>query len=345
MEFRGGTTDRNLRHAAFWGLCANKPAAEIVPEHASESATVQPKSSVRLTHPDRLYWPEVGVTKEGLADYYAGVWKHMGPLVVGRPLSLLRCPGGIVKPCFFQKHAWKGMGRSIHAMPDPLSGSGEMLLAIDDLDGLMSLVQGGVLEIHLWNATLAALEQPDMIIMDLDPGEGVAWLDVIATAKELRDRLALFGLASFVKTSGGKGLHVVAPLVPSVGWDRVKAFTKNMAQAMVADHRDRYVATIAKSKRRGKILIDYLRNSRGATAVAAYSARARAHAPVSMPLAWDELSIEHGPAYFSIANARTHLAQLGRDPWGDFHRAAVPLAERVSAQSKASKSLASKAAL
>ena len=313
-------------------------------EYASESATVQPKPSVRLTHPDRLYWPEAGVTKGGLADYYVGVWKRMGPLVVGRPLSLLRCPGGIAKPCFFQKHAWKGMGRAIHVMPDPLSGPGEMLLSIDDLDGLMSLVQGGVLEIHLWGATLAALEQPDMITMDLDPGEGVAWRDVITAAKELRDRLATFGLASFVKTSGGKGLHVVAPLVPSVSWDRVKAFTKNMAQAMVADHSDLYVATIAKSKRRGKILIDYLRNSRGATTVAAYSTRAWAHAPVSMPLAWDELSIELGPAYFSIANTLTRLAQFGRDPWGDFHRAAVPLEERGSTRSKASKSIASKPA-
>ena len=337
VEFRGWTADRNLRHASFRGLREDKPAAEIIREHASDPAEVQPKASVPLTHPDRLYWPEAGVTKEGLADYYAGVWKHMAPFVVGRPLSLLRCPGGIAEPCFFQKHAWKGMGRAIHVVPDPLNGSsGEELLSIEDLDGLISLVQGGVLEIHPWGATLAALEQPDMIIMDLDPGEGVAWADVITAAKELRERLAKFGLASFVKTSGGKGLHVVAPLVRSLGWNEVKAFTKRMAQAMAADRPDRYVATIAKSKRDGKILIDYLRNGRGATAVAAYSTRARAGAPVSMPLAWDELSPDIGPAYFSVANALTRLEPIGRDPWGDFHRAAVPLAESETARSKSS---------
>lgn len=338
VEFRGWTADRNLRHASFRGLREDKPAAEVVRETAAAAAAAAPKPSVLLTHPDRLYWPDVGVTKEGLADYYAAVWKRMAPFVVGRPLSLLRCPGGIAEQCFFQKHAWKGLSRAIHVVADPKDAAAEALLSIDDLDGLIGLVQGGVLEIHPWGATLATLEQPDMIVMDLDPGEAVAWTDVIAAAKELRDRLAKFGLASFVKTSGGKGLHVVAPLVPSADWDKVRTFTKTMAQAMAADSPDLYVATISKSKRHGKILIDYLRNSRGATAVAAYSTRARPGAPVSMPLAWDELSRTIGPAYFSVANTLTRLAQLARDPWSDFYRAAMPLSEPAESKAKSSTS-------
>ena len=161
--------------------------------------------------------------------------------------------------------------------------------------------------------------------MDLDPGEAVSWPEVIAAAVEVRDRLAARGMASFVKTSGGKGLHVVAPLRPKADWQAVKAFTKAMAQAMAADSPERFVATVTKAKRHGKILIDYLRNGRGATAVAPYSTRARPEAPVSMPLAWDELGPGLGPAYFTVANAPVRLAQLGTDPWAGFRRAAVPL--------------------
>jgi len=204
-------------------------------------------------------------------------------------------------------------------------GQGAGVLVIDDLDGLIALVQGGVLELHPWGTTLATLEQPDMIVMDLDPGPEVAWDDVIAAAKELRARFAKLGLASFVKTSGGKGLHVVAPLMPAAGWEEVKAFAKSVAQAMAADSPDRYVATITKARRHRKILIDYLRNVRGNTTVAPYSTRARPGAPVSMPLAWEELSSRIGPAYFTLANTPTRLATLADDPWGDFHKAAVPL--------------------
>jgi bifunctional non-homologous end joining protein LigD len=300
-----------------------------------------PKQTVRLTHPGRLYWQDAGITKADLADYYAHVWPYMAPFVVGRPLALLRCPGGIGAPCFFQKHAWKGLSRAIHSVEDPQDAAGEALLVIESLDGLIGLVQGGVLEIHPWGATLKALERQDMIIMDLDPGDGVAWVDVISAAKEVRERFKLSGLESFVKTSGGKGLHVVAPLKPRAGWDEVKAFTKGMAQAMAADSPQRYVATVAKAQRHGKILIDYLRNARGATAVAPYSPRARAGAPVSMPLAWEELGPEIGPAFFTLANSAARLAQRAKDPWADFHQAAVGLA---SSKPVVAKRAASKAA-
>lgn len=325
VEFRGWTADESLRHASFHGLREDKLATEIVREDLPTPSSRQPGTSVKLTHPDRLYWPESGVTKEGLAIYYTDVWPRIAPYVVGRPLALVRCPDGIVKQCFFQKHPWKGMSRSIRVARDPKDESDEPILAVDDLDGLIALVQAGVLEIHPWGSTLDALEQPDMIIMDLDPGENVPWSDVIAAAGEVRERLEWMGLTSFVKTTGGKGLHVVAPLRPKADWDSVKAFTKEVADAMAGDSPGRFVSTITKSKRRGKILVDYLRNGRGATAVAAYSTRARPGAAVSMPVGWDELGPGLGPAYFTIGNAAIRLQHLGLDPWADFRRAAVPL--------------------
>jgi bifunctional non-homologous end joining protein LigD len=185
-------------------------------------------------------------------------------------------------------------------------------------------VQSAALEIHPWGSTVTDWERPDMIVMDLDPGDDVAWASVIAAAEEVRTRLKSAGLASFVKTSGGKGLHVVSPIKPKADWPAVKAFTKAMADSMAADSPDRYVSTIPKARRRGKILIDYLRNQRGMTAVAAYSTRARPGASVSMPLAWEELTSEIGPAYFTTRNAPARLSSSA-DPWADFRAAAAPI--------------------
>ena len=279
-----------------------------------------PKPHVRLTHPDRIYWPDAGVTKQGLADYYAEVWPRMAPFIVNRPVALLRCPGGTEGQCFFQKHAWKGLSREILTFHDPLDDDEDPLVAIDGLPGLIGLVQGGGLEIHTWQSTLDDLEHPDQIVMDLDPGEGVPWSAVLDAARAVRARFEDAGLAGFVKTSGGKGLHVVAPLKPTdaAGWDEVKGFAAAMARSMAADDPDRYVATITKAKRTGRILLDYLRNGRNNTAIVAYGTRARPGAPVSMPLAWDELGPEIGPAHFTVANApgarRQHPRPLGRLP-------------------------------
>jgi bifunctional non-homologous end joining protein LigD len=329
VEFRAWTADGHLRHASFRGLREDKPASEIVREtskapQVSKSAVPQ-RRTVKLTHPDRLYWPDQGVTKEGLANYYTEVWRSIAPYVVGRPLALVRCPNGIAGQKFFQKHAWKGLNPKIALVTDPKEPSEEPLISISDLDGLLGLVQSAVLEIHPWGSTVADWERPDTIIMDLDPGDDVPWTDVIAAAGEVRQRLEDAGLAAFVKTSGGKGLHVVSPVRPKADWPAVKAFTKAMADAMAADSPDRFVATITKSKRRGKILVDYLRNQRGATAVAAFSTRARPGAAVSMPLAWDELSPSIGPAYFTVENTPTRLASLTADPWADFRAAAAPI--------------------
>lgn len=327
VEFRAWTADGHLRHASFRGLREDKEASEIVREiPKTRAASPKPQSrTVKLTHPDRVYWPDQGVTKEGLADYYTEVWRYIAPHIIGRPLALLRCPSGITGPTFFQKHAWKGLNANIVLVNDPKEKDDEPLISINDLDGLMALVQSAVLEIHPWGSTLADWERPDTIIMDLDPGDGVAWEAIITAAEEVRQRLEAAGLNAFVKTSGGKGLHVVAPLKPKADWAATKAFTKAIADSMASDSPDKYVSTITKSKRRGKILIDYLRNQRGATAVAPYSTRARPGAAVSMPLAWDELSPSIGPDYFTVDNTPTRLAALASDPWEDFRAAAEPL--------------------
>ncbi|RWO08661.1 MULTISPECIES: DNA ligase D [unclassified Mesorhizobium] len=337
VEFRAWTADGNLRHASFRGLREDKPAKEIVREtpKTSKAAPQPQRRTVKLTHPDRLYWPDEGVTKEGLADYYAEVWRYASPYIVGRALALVRCPNGISGEQFFQKHAWKGLNPNIVLVHDPKDPPDERLISINDLDGLIGLVQSAALEIHPWGSTVSDWERPDTIIMDLDPGEGVSWEAVIEGAVETRDRLKDAGLVPFIKTSGGKGLHVVAPLKPKAEWPEVKAFTKAIADSMAADSPNRYVSTITKSKRRGKILVDYLRNQRGATAVAAYSTRARPGAAVSMPLAWDELGPSIGPAYFTVENTPTRLASLSSDPWQDFHAAAAPIEDRAKRRKKA----------
>ncbi|MDP9810212.1 bifunctional non-homologous end joining protein LigD [Rhizobium tibeticum] len=325
VEFQAWSADGNLRHAAFRGLREDKAPEDVMPEATSKTAKELPQSSVTLTHPDRIYWPEEGITKQGLASYYAGVWRFIEPYVTKRPLALLRCPDGIGGQRFFQKHAWKGMNSSIEQITDPKDRGGEKLLRIMDFDGMIALVQSAVLEIHPWGATTASWERPDMITMDLDPADGVSWTDVIAAAHELKERLEAAGLAAFVKTSGGKGLHVVTPLKPKASWTQVKAFAKALADGMSKDQPDKYLATATKAKRNGKIFIDYLRNGRGNTAVAAYSTRARPGAAVSMPLEWKELTEEIGPAYFTVDNAPARLNTLRSDPWADFFAAAVPL--------------------
>jgi bifunctional non-homologous end joining protein LigD len=325
VEFRAWSADDHLRHASFRGLREDRPAKEIVREMTSpEQHSLERSRTIKLTHADRLYWPDVGVTKEGLADYYAEIWPYAAPFITDRPLALLRCPEGFEGEQFFQKHIWKGAGSALVELHDP-EDPGQALIGVHDVDGLLTLAQGGALEIHPWGSTAADIERPDILIMDLDPGDGVSWPRLIDAAQEVRERLKEAGLVAFVKTSGGKGLHVAAPLKPRADWEEVKVFTKALAEAMAKDSPKSYVSTIAKKARDGKIFVDYLRNQRGATAVAPYSPRARPGAPVSMPLEWGELSPAIGPTHFTIANAATRLGALKSIPWTDFRNAAAPL--------------------
>jgi bifunctional non-homologous end joining protein LigD len=320
VEFREWTQDRMLRAASFKGLREDKAAAEIVLEAAPKAAKAPGRrelSQVRLTHPERILWPEPGITKQGLADFYAEIADWILPHVTGRPLSLLRCPSGTSEKCFFAKHPWAGLDDSVGRVE---VGEKEPMLVIDDLAGLINMVQAGVVEIHPWGSRTENLEQPDRLIFDLDPGEGVPWSATIAAALEVRGRLADLGLASFVKTSGGKGLHVVVPIAPQAEWDAAKAFTESIASAMAKDHPDKYVATAAKRARPGRIFIDYLRNGRGATAVAPYSTRGLPQASVSTPIAWDELSEGLKAYHYTVDNIGHRLRFLKRDPWEGFFK-------------------------
>ena len=318
VEYRGWTADRLIRQSAFKGLREDRTPEEIVLEVAPEKAKPERgRESLRdrLTHPERILWPEPGVTKEGLAEFYADIADWILPHISGRVLSLVRCPSGVAEKCFFAKHAWAGLSNAMRRVD---VGEKEKMLILDNLDGLIDLVQAGVLEIHPWGSSFAQLEQPDRLIFDLDPGEDVPWSAVIEAAFEVRSRLAALDLASFVKTSGGKGLHVVLPLEPKVGWDEAKTFTQSIAEAMAKAQPERYVAKMSKTARRGRIFVDYLRNGRGATAVAPYSTRALPLASVSTPLAWDELSEGVRADHFKIDNLRQRLDVLRDDPWPDF---------------------------
>jgi bifunctional non-homologous end joining protein LigD len=272
-------------------------------------------SSVLLSNPDRVLYPEIGVTKRDLAEYYSDIADWIMPHLAGRPLTLVRCPEGREKECFFQKHLGDTALDVLRSVP-VLEKDGQVYYSIaENIDGVIALVQMGALEIHVWGSREDKLEQPDMMVFDLDPDPEVGWAAVIEAALLMRERLLNLGLESFVKTTGGKGLHIVVPLTPEADWDAVKAFSRAVAQSIVRESPGEYIATMSKAKRKGKIFIDYLRNGRGATSVAAYSTRNLPGAPVSAPVAWDELTAELKANSYNIFNIRHRLAGLQNDPW------------------------------
>jgi bifunctional non-homologous end joining protein LigD len=295
-----------------------KPGRRVKSEAPNDTRVVV--AGVSLSNPDRVLYPEQGLTKKDLAEYYERVADYILPHVVGRPLTIVRCPAGRVGECFYQKHVSGSVPEAVRGVTVQEKGKREKYVAIDDLAGLVSLVQMGVLEIHPWGSTSGNLEKPDRIIFDLDPGPGVSWKQVIAAAREIRELLAGHDFVSFVRTSGGKGLHVVLPIQPKRPWDEVKQFTKDIAYGMTERSPGKYIATSAKAKRQGKIFVDYLRNGRGATAVASYSSRARAGAPVAMPLSWDELGRTKSGDQYNVINTLRRLGSRKADPWKDFFK-------------------------
>ena len=329
VEFREWTRENLLRQAAFKGLREDKDASEIVREAPTVGPGREPLSrpggppaargsvvaGVRVSHPDKILYPEQGVSKRALADFYATIADFILPHVIHRPLTLLRCPDGREGGCFYQKHLKEAIPPTLRTIPIREKETMAEYLVIDDLRGLISLVQLGVLEIHPWGSRETDLERPDILTFDLDPGPGLGWPEVIEGARLLRQRLEGLGLTSFVKTSGGKGLHLVVPIEPQVGWAEAKAFARAVALDMVRLRPDRFTAEIRKVKREGRILIDYLRNGRGATTVAAYSTRAGAGAPVSTPIRWDELDRTMTADRYRIDNLPKRLAGLKSDPW------------------------------
>jgi bifunctional non-homologous end joining protein LigD len=354
VSFAEWTDDGTLRHPSFLGLRADKRAADVVREHPeisnesdapdepqprrsqAKTRAVADKNAVAgivVSNPDKKLYPEAAVTKRDLALYYAAVGEWMLPHVRGRPLTLLRCPNGWNDECFYQKKAEGGVNEAISRVEiENGDGSVSLYMMADSVPAIVALLQMGVLEMHPWGSRAPRLGLPDRIIFDLDPDDAVEWEDLRQAALLVKTLLENIGLAPFLKTTGGKGLHVVAPIEPVVGWEQVKGFTKAVAEFLERTFPDRFTSKLLKISRRGKIFIDYLRNGEGATAVAAYSTRARANAPVSAPVAWDELSADLRFDRFNVGNMPKRLKKVKVDPWRDIADAAVSLTPAVMAR-------------
>ena len=309
IAFAEVTPDGVLRHSSFLGLRGDKPAKDVVVE-APQPAPSTPAVTVKVSSRDRLIFPDSDVTKGDLADYCAAVAPAMLPWVAHRPISLVRCPQGRGKKCFFQKHDAGSFGDHVKKVPiREKDGSTEDYLYVEDADGLVACVQMGTIEFHGWGSSVATLEQPDRMVFDLDPDEDLDFSDTKRAAEHLRDRLGDLGLASFAMLSGGKGVHVVVPLTPQAEWPAVKDFAHRFAEALSQAEPERFVANMAKAKRKGRIFIDYLRNQRGSTAILPYSARARAGAPVAAPVSWTELRDIDTAARWHVGDADELLAR------------------------------------
>ncbi len=303
VAFAEVTPDGVLRHSSFIGLREDKAAKDVAAETPAPlpdvEESVAPATSIKVSSRDRVIFEQSDVTKGDLADYYVAVSGIMLPFAANRPISLVRCPQGRSRACFFQKHDAGSFGDAVHKVPiREKDGSTEDYIYVDDADGLVACVQMGTIEFHGWGSSNATLEKPDRLVFDLDPDEGLDFGDTKKAAEHLKNQLAELGLVSFPMLSGGKGVHVVVPLTPEAEWPAVKDFADRFARAMAGAEPERFVATMAKAKRKGRIFIDWLRNQRGATAVMPYSARARAGAPVAAPVSWTELrDIETAPRW------------------------------------------------
>ncbi len=340
VSFSNWTADDLVRQASFKGLREDKPAKSVVREEpqspqtekveeASAAAPVHRASAakrthgsqspglpVKLTHPDKVLDAESGVTKEALAHYYLEVAEHMLPYIEDRPLTLVRCVDGSGKPCFYQKHKNQMLGDGFESVDvlNRKTGEKEPYITLSKADAIVQLAQIAVLEVHPWGSRNETMEQPDRIIIDLDPDAAIDWKTLAASAQEVRKRWKALGLKSFVKTTGGKGLHVVVPVRPEHEWPAVKQFTHDFVLSMEKDYPKLFLTKMTKAARVGKIFLDYLRNDRGATAVAPLSPRARPGLPVAMPLKWSALD-EKQPPRFLVSDIQEWRKRLGRDPW------------------------------
>ncbi len=313
---RGVGTNGLLRQPSVKTIRLDKTIMDIS-KSTSKKSTVKTASKLpaELTHPDKIMYPENGYTKQDVADYYNAVSKYLLAEIKDRPLSLIRCPSGVAGKCFFQKHEISGVDSVETVRITEQDGDKADYLVVREAAGIMELVQHNTLEFHPWGSKALDPDLADRIVFDLDPGPGVSWSQVRAAARQIRKLLQTVKLESFVRTSGGKGLHVVVPLNPPSDWTTTKQFAKSFAESMSLLEPDKFVATVTKSRRDGRIFIDYLRNGKGATSVASYSLRAREGAPVAVPLSWTELSRVSGAASFTIKNVPARLAKLQNDPW------------------------------
>ncbi|HEX5463328.1 MAG TPA: DNA ligase D, partial [Burkholderiales bacterium] len=348
VRFAQWTKSGVLRQASFIALREDKDPREVVREQAqpapakgsapaaaaTANADADPAATaaggsrdasnhaevagVTLSHASRVLFPRTALTKIDLARYYETVAEHMLPYLRDRPLAIVRCPQGGGEKCFFQKHVGQGMAGDIGHVEVTESHGKATYMTADNVSALVGMVQMGVLELHTWGSREGRLTKPDRIIFDLDPAPDVEWERVITAARLVRGLLEEIGLTSFVKTTGGKGLHVVVPIQPRHEWATIKAFTRAIAQHLEQTLPDHFISRMTKSARGGKIFVDYLRNAEGATAIAEYSTRAKPNAPVATPIGWDELAPELRSDSYTVSNLPQRLAKLRSDPWADY---------------------------
>ncbi len=353
VAFTEWTQDGTLRHPAFQGLRKDKKATEVVRERPvhersaeDDKAPTRPKKTeaqpaslkksrssadaredsgsantvagITLSNPDKLMYPESKYTKRDLARYYEAIGEWIVPHLQGRPLSLVRCPDGWNSQCFYQKHADKSVHEAVSRVLVPERSGKATYFAANSMAAAVALVQWGVLELHPWGSRAPRLDRPDRLIFDFDPDDAVGWKDLVSAVGVVRTLLEDLGLQAFIKTTGGKGLHVVVPIRPTLDWEQGKGFTRSIAELLARTFPDRFIAVMSKSQRKGKIFIDYLRNAEGSTAIAAYSLRARAGAPVATPIAWNELDTDVRFHHFNLESVQARLSKLKRDPWSDF---------------------------
>ncbi len=335
------STDRPTAHsAAHRGAKAAKHAAPTstaakveasAPSKSRERAQV---AGLSITHPDKILDDASHLTKLQLVEYYDAVADHLLPHIAGRPLSIVRCPEGSGKPCFFQKQIGKGMPAGVDSVPVTVKKGGnpqrEEYVTVSTREGLVGLGQMGVMELHPWGSSNKTLEQPDRLIIDLDPDPELLWKRVVESAIEVRDLLKHLGLETFVKSTGGKGIHVVAPIQPEREWSEIKEFAHHFVLMMEGANSRLYLTKMTKSARTGRIFLDYLRNERGATAVAPWSPRARPGVRVAMPLTWAELE-RTDPKQFAVANFNEWKARLKRDPWLKMNEVRQKIGDRAMA--------------
>jgi bifunctional non-homologous end joining protein LigD len=337
VAFTEWTGDGRLRHPVFKGLREDKAPEDVVretgaggpaPAGAASGAPARGRpgkaarpvvGGVGISHPDRVVFPAPGVTKLEVAEYYAAVAERMVPYLERRPLTVIRCPGGIGSECFFQKHVTPSVPRSVAKVNvRGAEGQTDVYPVVDTPEGLVAMVQNGAVEFHVWGSRVGTIEAPDILVFDLDPGPDVPWRRVREAARTLREELQARGLESYLRTSGGKGLHVVAPYSSRARWPRVGAFARDVVETLAEREPGKYTATMSKAKRGGKVFVDHFRNGRGATSVTSYSLRARPGAPVAMPIGWDELGRTGSGGDWTLVRVLRRLRSRKADPWADF---------------------------
>jgi bifunctional non-homologous end joining protein LigD len=321
VEFGSWTADGIIRHAVFQGLREDKKSKEV---HREKAAHLEKKKKSKsgeskfvITHPDRIVYPKDKIKKIDVVNYYKSVSPWMLKVLAGRPLALIRCPDGVSTTCFFQKQADENSKLTAVRKDNALD---QRVMSIDSEEGLLQLVQWGALEFHLWQSHQKTVLYPDQLVFDLDPDEGLSWEKVRKAAFRMKDLLERLSLKSFIKTTGGKGLHVQVPIAPIYTWDQIKNFCKTVTMQLASEYPNEYTTNILKKNRKGKIFLDYLRNGFGATAIAPYSLRAKEKPTVSVPISWKELETLETPDEFTIHNTLKRLASQKKDPWAEFYK-------------------------